>query len=264
MLKIGEFARLAQVSVKTLRHYGAMGLLEPAAVSRDTGYRYYLPEQLRRLRSILALRDLGLSLDVVRDLTGEGMPAADLQRALLARRDDLERSIALHRIQLVEIEARLCALQEDASRREPDVQVKHTAARRVASIRSPLGSYDEAEGLFSDLARRVGCPAERALLGAIWHRCGHDGRQIDCEAFLSIGASARVRRGLSGSELPAMTVVSVLHHGRDEYSGRAYAAIRDWIARRGWQVSGPNLEIYLSRSQGGSDDDVTEIQFPIH
>ena len=59
MLKIGEFSKLAQVSVKTLRYYDALGLLRPDWVDRYTGYRYYALQQLPRLNRILALRELG-------------------------------------------------------------------------------------------------------------------------------------------------------------------------------------------------------------
>lgn len=60
-LRIGEFSRLARVSVKVLRHYDRMGLLEPARTDDWTGYRYYSSEQLTRLNVILSLKELGFS-----------------------------------------------------------------------------------------------------------------------------------------------------------------------------------------------------------
>ena len=60
MIKIGDFARLGQVSVVTLRHYDEIGLLKPVTVDSFTGYRYYSVAQLPRLNRILALKDLGL------------------------------------------------------------------------------------------------------------------------------------------------------------------------------------------------------------
>ncbi len=66
MISIGDFARLGRVSVRMLRHYDTMGLLRPEHVDPHTGYRYYRPEQLRRLNRIVALKDLGLRLEQVR------------------------------------------------------------------------------------------------------------------------------------------------------------------------------------------------------
>ena len=63
MLKIGEFSKLAQVSIKTLRYYAELGLLTPGWVDRYTGYRYYTLQQLPRLNRILTLKELGFPLE---------------------------------------------------------------------------------------------------------------------------------------------------------------------------------------------------------
>ena len=66
MFRIGEFAQIAQVSGRQLRFYDQLGLLQPAHIDAQTGYRYYSIRQLPRLNSILALKELGLSLDRIR------------------------------------------------------------------------------------------------------------------------------------------------------------------------------------------------------
>ena len=76
MFKIGDFSRLAQVSVRMLRHYDKLGLLEPSYTDRFTGYRYYTIDQLPRLNRIVALNDLGLTLAQISDLLGQGRQAA--------------------------------------------------------------------------------------------------------------------------------------------------------------------------------------------
>ncbi|HZR44706.1 MAG TPA: helix-turn-helix domain-containing protein, partial [Ktedonobacteraceae bacterium] len=78
MLRIGEFARIAQVSIVTLRHYDQYGLLKPAALDPDTGYRYYTLDQLPRLNRILALKDLGFPLEQIAQLL-EGLSLEQLQ-----------------------------------------------------------------------------------------------------------------------------------------------------------------------------------------
>ena len=79
MLKIGDFSKLAQVSVKTLRYYGQLGLLKPAWTDRFTSYRYYALDQLPRLNRILALKDLGFSLEQIRRLLRDDLSAAELR-----------------------------------------------------------------------------------------------------------------------------------------------------------------------------------------
>ncbi len=72
LLKIGEFARLSDTNLRTLRYYEELGLLHPAARS-EGGFRYYRPEDANRLRWIRQLQDLGLSLERI----GEILPQRD-------------------------------------------------------------------------------------------------------------------------------------------------------------------------------------------
>ena len=62
MLKIGDFSKLSQVSIKALRLYDEMGLLKPISVDRSSGYRFYSASQLPRLNRIIAFKDLGLTV----------------------------------------------------------------------------------------------------------------------------------------------------------------------------------------------------------
>ena len=75
-LTVGEFARITHLSVKTLRHYHQVGLLEPAEVNPDTGYRYYTVAQIPTVQVIRRLRDLE-------------MPVADV-KAVLAAPDEAQ------------------------------------------------------------------------------------------------------------------------------------------------------------------------------
>jgi DNA-binding transcriptional MerR regulator len=68
MFTVGEFSRIARVSKRLLRYYDEIGLLKPIHIDKFTGYRYYSAEQMPRLNRILALKDLGLSLDQIQRL----------------------------------------------------------------------------------------------------------------------------------------------------------------------------------------------------
>src|SRR6266849_2891268 len=79
VLKIGEFARVGQVSIATLRYYDQCGLLKPNALDPDTGYRYYSLDQLARLNRILALKDLGFPLEQVAHLLEKDLSLEQLR-----------------------------------------------------------------------------------------------------------------------------------------------------------------------------------------
>ena len=89
MLKIGDFARLSQVPVKTLRYYDDLGLITPARVDEFTGYRYYSVDQLPRLNRLLALKDLGFSLDQIARVLNEGVTHGQLRGMLMLKRAEV-------------------------------------------------------------------------------------------------------------------------------------------------------------------------------
>ena len=68
LYRIGVFSQMNHITVKTLRHYDEIGLLKPAYVDEDSGYRYYTSNQLLPLHKILALRDMGFSLEEIRQV----------------------------------------------------------------------------------------------------------------------------------------------------------------------------------------------------
>jgi len=67
LLKIGDFARLAQTNLRTLRYYEELGLLCPSHRSQG-GFRYYRRTDVNRVNMIRDLQELGLQLEKIRDL----------------------------------------------------------------------------------------------------------------------------------------------------------------------------------------------------
>ena len=62
MFRIGDFSKVSRVSIRVLRHYDELGMLKPAQVDSQTGYRYYTADQLQRLNRVLAFREMGFPL----------------------------------------------------------------------------------------------------------------------------------------------------------------------------------------------------------
>ncbi|MHB9034911.1 MAG: MerR family transcriptional regulator, partial [Anaerolineae bacterium] len=110
MYRIGDLANLAQVSVKTLRHYAELGLLKPAWIDRFTGYRYYNPDQLGHLQHILALKGLGFSLAQIKELLDTSLLAGDLLKLLASHKLALEQHLRTEQSRLEVLNAWLCDL----------------------------------------------------------------------------------------------------------------------------------------------------------
>jgi predicted transcriptional regulator YdeE len=112
MLKIGEFAQEGQVTIKTLRHYAKLGLLKPIWTDRFTGYRYYSREQLSRLNRIMALKDLGFTLEQIGQVLQEEMTLDELRGMLRLKQAELAQHVREEQARLSRIEERLRRIEQ--------------------------------------------------------------------------------------------------------------------------------------------------------
>ena len=135
VLKIGEFSSLAQISIRTLRHYDEVGLLRPMHVEADSGYRYYSVSQLPRLHRILALRDLGFPLDRIGEALEEGVSADALRGMLLLRRVEQEQHVEEETERLNRLKALIHLIGKEG-RMTNDVVVKEFKRTRPRTVRS--------------------------------------------------------------------------------------------------------------------------------
>src|SRR5690348_16394095 len=101
MLSIGEFSRVTGLTIKTIRLYDEKGLLPPAVVRDETGYRYYDAASVERARVIKQLRDLEFSLAEIARILEAGNDEADIVSFLERQKDvianKLERYAQVHR-----------------------------------------------------------------------------------------------------------------------------------------------------------------------
>lgn len=137
MIRIGDFSKLSRISVKTLRFYDEMELLKPVEVDSFTGYRYYEYSQLRRLNRILALKDLGFSLDEIRRLLEYNLPVEQLRGMLKLREAESRQRVQDEAERLVHIEARLRQIEQEDIMSKYDVVIKKIDALKVASLPLP-------------------------------------------------------------------------------------------------------------------------------
>ena len=107
MFRIGDFAKVARVSVKTLHHYDEIDLLKPKLVHATTGYRYYSIDQLPRLNRILALKDLGFTLNHIRSVLNEGLSSSELRGMLRLKEAELLNQIQEEQERLERVKVRL-------------------------------------------------------------------------------------------------------------------------------------------------------------
>ena len=263
MFKIGDFSKLSQVSVKALRYYDQIGLLKPAGVDELSGYRYYTAGQLPRLNRILALKDLGFSLEQIINLMKQEVPTSELRGMLKLKQAEVARTVQAEQERLARVESRLRQLEEGNSK-VYDVVLKRVEPMHVASIRDIVPRADDIRLLFDELLGYMAAHNARAMCGlTIWHDGDCKQRNTDGEAVIEtadpLPESDRVRvHELAGVE----TMACIAQEGPFELLIEAYGALMLWIETNRYVINGLTREVYI-RYAGDPSKNVAEVQIPV-
>jgi effector-binding domain-containing protein len=269
MIKIGDFSKLSKVSVKTLRYYDEMGLLSPIETDRSTGYRYYSLDQLPRLIRILALKDLGFSLEQIAQALEDGITLEQLRGMLRLKQAEQQQRVQEEQDRLIRVGARLRQIEMEAGVAKYDVVIKKLETQQVASIRRILAAPQEIGSMFDTIFAYLGSKGVRPLgpPSGIWHDPDFKETDLDTEVVIPVAQTFASGEGVQAAELPAVPAAAcAIHQGPYEDFSQAYTAIMGWINANGFRISGPCREIYLRGPGPGIVDPsayVTEIQVPV-
>jgi DNA-binding transcriptional MerR regulator len=274
MFRIGEFAQIAQVSSRQLRFYDQLGLLQPAHTDAQTGYRYYSIKQLPRLNSILALKDLGLSLEQIGPLLKDEISPSELRAMLTMKRAQVEQALREEGARLRHIESRIAQIDKSGSIEGYDVVTKSVTALPFLSLRCSCNGMEEAvrmvRSVAEDGAKQIRPDIRDKLIVVL--RNEHESDELDLEIGYSLtrptNASVRIAGDyiLRSSELPAVeTMATIVRQGTNSESHASFSAIGTWIEAHNFEIAGPCREVFLEPVTGppGFAEALVEIQFPV-
>jgi len=272
LFRIGEFSQIARVSGRLLRYYDSIGLLRPQRVDPETGYRYYSAGQLERLNRILALKELGLSLDQVARMLDDRISAAEIRGMLALKKAELERSLAEEAARLRHIESRLTQIEQQGSLGDYDVVVKSAPATPVLSTRAVYPTFDEVIAALRDIAEAVRtqvAAAARENMIVVAH-CDFDDENLDLEIGITLNRAVNKPVRLPSSaqltlaELPASdTLATIVRTGPLYQSHLAFGKLGVWMEANDYEIAGPCREIFLDMPFQLPGDPAVEIQFPV-
>jgi len=275
MIKIGEFSKLVQVPVATLRYYDQVGLLKPIEIDRFTGYRYYSASQLPRLHRILALKGLGFSLEQIGTVLAEGLTPEQMRGMLRLRHAQISQQLVETQNQLVEVEVRLQQIEREEKLSTYDVILKQVEPLLVASVRAILPSHSASGGLFGEVYEALGAhvtealgpnPGEGGTTLVLWYDTEFKESDVDGAAAFMLRCRVPESGRMHVQELPAATMAATVHHGSYNTIGEAHEAVLQWIEANGYRIVGPDREINVYNKMPIRQDDptyVTEIQYPV-
>ena len=276
MFKIGDFSRLARVTIRALHHYDESGLLQPAHVDMHTGYRYYGAAQLLTLQRILLLKDLGFSLDEIRHLTSASLAADEFDRRLQARRAQLAASIAQDESRLRRLDALRDSVLSAASNEIAAVALRETPAVEVYAVRERVTELGTpVQGLFETAELAVARARLRADTSPflIFHDADYREQDADIEVCIPV---SRAAAELGTKQVAATAMACVTYEGPYEKTAMLYEAMLRWLERSKLAIDGPLREVYhrFGADQSGyrlpprflaasSADYITELQVPV-
>ena len=268
MLKIGDFARLSQVPVGTLRYYDELGLINAAHVDPFTGYRYYSVEQLPRLNYIIALKDLGLSLDDIAMLVKDSLSISQMRDIFILKKAELQQRVADERKRLERVEKLLMRLEQEGKMPEHQIAIKKIEPQLIASIRATLPTYGDCGPLFGELYKYLAKkfvfkPAGPPFM--LYHDVEYKEKDVDLEIGAPISKAVKGSERVKVYELPGAEVASTVYKGAYSGVGEAYQAVLRWCEANGYQFYGPTREVYFTNPNDLNDpaNNVTEIQIPV-
>jgi DNA-binding transcriptional MerR regulator/effector-binding domain-containing protein len=263
-LTVGDFSRITHLSVKTLRHYHEVGLLRPATVNPDTGYRYYSSEQVPTAQVIRRLRDLEMPVGEVKAV----LDAADApaRNALIAAHlDRLEAELAQTR-SAVESLRNLLRPPADA----PAIEHRSVPATAAAGIVAAVDRADVLpwwQGALAELHATVRAQGLRVTStgGGVYASELFQHDHGEATVFIPVQGGVRAIGRVTPVVIPAAELAIISHRGSLDDADLSYARLGSYTTRHEISIDGPLREYYLRGAQDTPDEAEwrTEIGWPI-
>ena len=264
-MTIGDFSRATRLSAKALRFYHQAGLLEPASVDPDNGYRLYAPEQISDALVIRRLRALDMPVELVREVLAASQ-VVERNRLVAGHLARMETELERTR----EAVASLRGLLEHP---EPSVEVQlRTIPPTLALVvrgtidRGELGDWYTA--VTRELTELASSPGIRRAgpRGGLWSTELFLDERGPAALFVPVAEAPDEARSLGGAvveTLPAVDLAVATHRGPDETMAQTYGALGEYVARHEIGVEGPIRETYLEEGAADGSGAVTEVGWPI-
>ncbi|MEM7115302.1 MAG: MerR family transcriptional regulator [Chloroflexota bacterium] len=276
-LKIGDFAKLAQISTHRLRNYEKQGVLHPICIDKESGYRYYSVEQLGQLNRIIALRGLGLSLTEIKAALVANISVNQMEEMLLQRQHEIEREITSRQNQLQQVHHRLQQIKNESQLLPYEIVIKSLPAYTIASIRMIVNSRIDAAYYCNalhyeihEVLAKLGLGTESPTIN-LYHMATYEETDIDLEACVVVPAKTLGLNTYSRVQIRQLKAVpeaaTLLFSGDYSQIDLAIQYMEQWAQREGYRAAGAFREVHHSRmvndvkTQTGKP--VVELQAPI-
>lgn len=262
LYRIGMFASMNHITIKTLHFYEEQGLLHPAFVDGENGYRYYTMDQMETLHRITALKNAGLTLDDIRKLDQASDPTDFLMKKkaeIMAKIADLTKRLALIDGYMTDLGVFL----------DTPVLIKKIPKTIVASMQKRIESYDELFELMPQMGaemERLGCKcALPEYCFTHYLEPGYRDEKILVETCEAVTEKEQDSELIRFKEIPEVQAACIFHKGSYRDFPKTYAALLKYIEENGYEICGNIRENYIDGvwNRDREEDWLSEIQIPV-
>lgn len=262
LYKIGMFAAMNHVTVKTLRFYEEQGLLLPAYIQPENGYRYYTLSQMAVIHQITALKTAGFTLEEIARINS----GADEEAVLLKKKAELLEKISDLTRQIAVVDGYLSRKKIGLSH---PVLIKTIPETTVAAMKARIESYD---CLFDDMPKMGKLMEKAGCICALPEYCftnylepGHKDEDILVELCESVEEAREETGGLYFRTLPEIQAACIFHKGSYRTFSESYETVLKYIEENGYEIAGEIRESYIDGIWNKDDESqwLSEIQVPI-
>lgn len=271
MFRIGTFSKLARVSARMLRHYEKCGLFFPADVDRENGYRLYSAEQIPLIGRIIALRDMGFTVQEISDILENANDSAYYEQALKRKNNEIEATINSETDKRALIERALRQMKENVIMAKYEVKIKEIAPVKVLSLRETIPSYSNEGDLWHKMYSFLGkngipMTSCNGMIYSLYHDSDYKEQDVDVEIAIPWENAPLSGDGFSCRELEAVPIAAcVVSDGPYESIAGATEALAKWIEDNGYEIVGISRGMGI-RHPGNEQDPAkfqTEVSFPV-
>ncbi|MGG4495704.1 MerR family transcriptional regulator [Brevibacillus reuszeri] len=268
MFKIGEFSKISQVSVKTLRYYDQLNLLKPDHIDQFTGYRYYSADQMFQLHRIFAFKELGFSLDQIRQMLGEQIPLEQIRGMFRIKKNEIQTNLDREAAKLARITERLCFIEKEGKDlTSQDVILKEVESQLIVSCRQRM-PFTQIPSLFKQLDHFIGSAGGASQTQmVIWHGCEECEEDMDIEVARLLTHPIQAQPPYTVQRLPeAPMMATLIHHCSTISRCTASTELAMWIEKNGYRMKEdePRREVCLPHKKFADPNSyVAELQIAV-
>jgi len=266
MFKIGEFSKLVRVSARMLRYYEKCGLLAPAHIDRFTGYRMYSAMQIPLLMRIIALRDMGFSVEEIVQTLPHFQNATAMKTILSRKQDEITAIIASEQDKLDAIAVMNNNFEKECFNMVYDVILKSLPAENVISLRQTVPAENE-EQLWGELCSFIAQNNIKRKPGgySIYHSDEYED-DADIEIAIPVFTLGNDSDKFTYQELsPIPEAATIRFSGSYENYGHAMQKLALWIEGNNYEINGAVRGFAISSHMDDveMDEYMTELQVPV-